>query len=136
MALWGEEAPASAVKTVQVHVSRLRQALEDPPELTTTPAGYRLDLPAEGLDAARFEALLAQGRPAEALALWRGPALAELAYAPFAQDEIARLEERRLEALDALAEADLAAGRHRELAGELQRRAAEHPLRERTRAQL
>src|SRR3954471_14873880 len=48
IALWGEEAPASAVKTVQVHVSRLRQALEAPPELTTTPAGYRLDLQGDG----------------------------------------------------------------------------------------
>ena len=71
-----------------------------------------------------------------ALALWRGPALADLAYEAFAQAEIARLEELRLAALEQRIDADLAAGRHAELVGELEALVAEHPLRERLRGQL
>jgi len=130
VALWGEDAPAGATKTVQVHVSRLRKALGDPDAVTTTLAGYRLRVRPSELDAERFahgvEAgrhLLGAGQPdyaaallREALELWRGPALAELAFEPFAQTAIARLEEQRLDALEARVEADLAAGRHVELA--------------------
>ena len=72
----------------------------------------------------------------EALALWRGPPLADLAYEPFAQAEIARLEELRLAALEQRIDAELAIGRHAELAGELEALVAEHPLRERLRGQL
>ena len=72
----------------------------------------------------------------EALAIWRGPPLADLAYEPFAQTEIARLEELRLAALDRRIDADLASGRHADLVGELQALVAEHPLRERLRCQL
>ena len=78
----------------------------------------------------------AGGALREALALWRGPPLAEFAWVPFAPPEIARLEELRLGALEARVEADLAAGRHAELVGELQRLTAEHPWRERLHAQL
>ena len=72
----------------------------------------------------------------EALALWRGPPFADLAYQPFAQAEIARLEELRLAALEQRIDADLADGRHAALVGELERLVAEHPLRERLRGQL
>ena len=123
VALWGEDAPAGAVKTVQVHVSRLRKALGDPEAVSTTPAGYRLRVRPGELDAERFARGVAQGQRAlaagdaeragvvlrEALELWHGPALAELAFEPFAAAEIERLEEQRLVALEARMEADLAA---------------------------
>lgn len=150
LALWGEDAPVGAVKTVQVHISRLRKALGSSDVLTTTPAGYRLDLHAHDLDAARFTALAEDGRRAlarndharagallrDALALWRGPALADLAFEPFAQTEIARLEEQRLAALEARVEADLAAGQHAALVGELQQLVTANPTRERLTVQL
>ena len=140
-ALWGDDAPAHAIKTVQVHVSRLRKALGDPAIVTTTPAGYRLRVRPGELDAHRFAEGVDEGRAAldagdperaatvlrEALALWRGPPLADLAFEPFAPREIARLEEERLVALELRLEADLARGRHDALAGELQQLAAEHP---------
>ncbi|MEA2143745.1 MAG: hypothetical protein QOI64_2175, partial [Solirubrobacteraceae bacterium] len=150
LALWGEDAAPAAVKTVQVHVSRLRKALGDPERIATTPVGYRLRVEPGELDADRFELLVEEGRRAlaageaaratgllrQALGLWRGPALDDLAYEPFAQVEIARLEEQRQAALEARMDADLAAGRHDELAGELQRLLAAHPTRERLVAQL
>src|SRR5689334_14492246 len=150
LALWGEEAPAGAVKTVQVHVSRLRKALGDGEVIATTPAGYRLRVRHGELDLERFEGLVEEGRRAltngraehaaavlrEALALWRGPALAELAFEPFAQVEIARLEEQRLAALETRVEADLAAGAHDLLIGELQRLVVANPTRERLAGRL
>ena len=150
LALWGEDAPPSAVKTVQVYVARLRKALDDPEVLVTTPAGYRLRVRPGELDAERFESLVADGREAlaagrgddaaaalrAALELWRGPPLAEVASAPFAPAEIARLEEQRLAALEVRVEADLAVGRHRELVAELGQLRTEHPWRERLHAQL
>ncbi|MGH2920288.1 MAG: BTAD domain-containing putative transcriptional regulator [Solirubrobacteraceae bacterium] len=150
LALWGEDAPGSAVKTVQVHVSRLRKALGDPDIVDTSAAGYRLRVRPDELDAQRFERLVEDGRRAlsagqaeqassllrDALSLWRGPALAELADEPFAAAEIARLEEQRLAALEARVEADLAAGRHAELVGELQQLVGDHPIRERLAGQL
>ncbi|MGH2968753.1 MAG: AfsR/SARP family transcriptional regulator, partial [Solirubrobacteraceae bacterium] len=150
VALWGDEAPAGAAKTVQVHVSRLRKALGDADIVATTPAGYRLQLNGAELDADRFERHVEDGRRAlaagqpehagtilrEALALWRGPPLADLAFEPFAQPEIARLEEQRLSALEVRVEADLAAGRHAALVGELQQLVALHRTRERLAGQL
>jgi predicted ATPase/DNA-binding SARP family transcriptional activator len=143
-ALWGDDAPAAAVRTVHVHVSRLRRALGDPEVLATTTAGYRLRVETGQLDLQRFEQLvdegrhaLADGRPKEAgdvlreaLGLWRGPPPADLAFEPFAQAEIARLEEQRFAAVEVRMDADLAAGHHAELVPELQRLLAEHPLRE------
>jgi predicted ATPase/DNA-binding SARP family transcriptional activator len=148
--LWGEDAPASSANTVQVHVSRLRRALGDSDALATTPAGYVLRAAAEDVDAARFERLhtagvrslhagdaaRAAGELGDALALWRGPALAEFVAVPFAPAEIARLEEQRQAAVEARIDADLALGRHRELVGELQQRVTEQPLRERAYEQL
>jgi DNA-binding SARP family transcriptional activator len=150
VALWGQDAPPGAVKTVQVHVSRLRKALGDPEAVTTTPAGYRLRVRPGELDAERFARGVAQGQRAleagdpehaaellrDALELWRGPALAELAFEPFAPAEIARLEEQRLVALEARVEADLAGGSHGALVSELQQLRAEHPTRERLAAEL
>jgi streptogramin lyase len=109
-----------------------------------------LRVPPEALDASRFEALLEQGRRElaggeaeraaatlrDALALWRGPALADLGFEPFAQSEIARLQELRLTALEARIEADLALGRHDSLVAELETLVAAHPYREGLRAQL
>ena len=150
VALWGEDAPAGAARTVQVYVSRLRRVLDDEELLVTTPAGYVLRVRPGELDAERFEALVEEGREAlaagrpqdagavlrDALTLWRGQALGELAFEPFAQAHAARLEEQRLAALEARIESDLAAGRHAELIGDLQRLVGEHPLRERLHGQL
>ena len=130
--LWGEEAPAAAVKTVQVYVARLRATLEEPGVIDTSAAGYSLRV--ETLDADRFFALAAdgeraldEGRPEQAaallrdaLGLWRGPVLADLAAWSFADGEVARLEELRLTALESRIDADLAVGSHWELVGELQ----------------
>ena len=150
LALWGEEAAGGATKTVHVHVWRLRKALGDAGLIETTPAGYRLRVRPDELDAAQFERLFEDGRRAladgqsghaatvlrEALALWRGPALAELAFEPFARAEVERLEEQRLAALEARVEADLAVGRHAELVGELRQLAGVNRTRERLVAQL
>jgi streptogramin lyase len=109
-----------------------------------------LHVPPEGLDARRFETLLETGRRQlaggettrasvtlrDALALWRGPALADLAFEPFAQGEIARLEELRLTAIESRIEADLALGRQDTLVAELETLVAAHPYREGLRAQL
>jgi predicted ATPase/DNA-binding SARP family transcriptional activator len=145
MALWGEEAPATAVRTVQVYVSRLRKLLGDDAALSTTAAGYRLRVRPEELDAARFEQLcedgwraLARKRSAdaaevlsEALGLWRGAAFADVRYAPFVQAEIARLDELRWAAMEGRLEAELALGRPAVVLAEIERLLAEAPLRER-----
>jgi DNA-binding SARP family transcriptional activator len=151
-ALWGEQPPDTASKALQVYMSRLRKLLE--PEgkdiLVTQPPGYALHLGAHELDLRRFERLraeagkaAAEGDPAraearlgEALALWRGSPLADLTFEPFAQTEIARLEELRLLALEDRVDALLALGRHADVIGELESLIAGHPLRERLRAQL
>ena len=147
--LWGEHPPASAAKTVQTYVSNLRKRLGDG-VLVTRGRGYSLEAERGRLDLDRFEALVAEGRAAlgegdaqrasdrlrEALALWRGPALADFPYEPFAQGEIARLEEERLAAVEDRIDAELALGRHAALIGELEVLVREHPLRERVQAQL
>jgi DNA-binding SARP family transcriptional activator len=144
VALWGEDAPPASIKTVHVHVSRLRKALGDPDVIATTPAGYRLRVLPGELDAARFEGLVAEGRDAlatghpdraasklrDALRICRGPPLPEFAVEPFAQAEIARLEEERLAALEARVEADLRCGRHAEIVAELGQLAETYPARE------
>jgi YVTN family beta-propeller protein len=148
-ALWAERASATAAKTVHVYVSNLRKALGDG-LLVTRGHGYLLQTGTGQLDLDRFEALVAEGRRdlqagdgraagerlQEALALWRGPALADFAYEPFAQNAIARLEEARLAALEDRIDADLAIGEQAGLVGELETLVAEHPLRERLQRQL
>jgi DNA-binding SARP family transcriptional activator len=149
VALWGEEAPAASTKTVQVHVSRLRKALGDGATVETTPGGYRLHVLPGQLDAERFDQLVDDGRRAlavnepehavallrEALALWRGPALSDLADESFAAADIRRLEERRVAAYELAVDGELACGRHREVIDETDALVAEHPFRERFHAQ-
>ncbi|GAA4581934.1 BTAD domain-containing putative transcriptional regulator [Planotetraspora phitsanulokensis] len=146
--LYGAEPPASATNALQAQVSRLRQQIGD--LVVRHPAGYRLAVDPDDVDALRFERLAAEGRRAlgsgdhhaaaallrEALGLWRGPALADVPDAPFAATEAARLEELRLDAAEDLADAVLALGEHRDLLPELQQRVTAHPLRERSRGQL
>jgi DNA-binding SARP family transcriptional activator len=133
--LWGARPPASAANALQVHVFRLRKALVAD-VIRTRPHGYELQIDPGALDANRFEQLVAAGAFDEALALWRGPALADLAHEPFARPHIDRLEDLRLGALERRTEALLAGGRHDEVIGELERLIAEQPYRERLRGQL
>jgi len=148
-ALWDDDPPASAINSIHVYVSQLRKVLPDG-QLRTRGRGYALELDPEHLDLARFERLLDEGRThlsageaehaAEALrgglGLWRGPPLSDFASEPFAQIEIARLEELHLAALEDRIEADLALGRHADLVPELEALVRAHPLREGLRAQL
>jgi DNA-binding SARP family transcriptional activator len=153
--LWGESPPPTATKALQVHVSQLRKLLdpagaERTGTIATVPGGYVLHVEPADLDSARFEALLgnaaelaARGDAAgavrlldDALALWRGPPLADFAYERFADAEIARLEELRLVAMERRVDAALALGDADGLIAELQATVAAHPLRERPRAQL
>jgi DNA-binding SARP family transcriptional activator len=143
--VWGESPPATVAKSIQVYVSRLRKQLGEGRLVTRAP-GYLLRVDPSELDVACFERLAAEAEDAQpkvageklrrALALWRGPPLADLAYEPFARAEIARLEELRAAALEQRIEADLALGRHSRLVGELEGLVTEHPLRERLRGQL
>ena len=133
--LWGGRAPATAVGSLQNLVSQLRRILGDGVIVTRQP-GYTFAQPKELVDLWEFERLLAAGRPREALALWRGPALADLDGEPLAEAEAPRLEDRRLLAWEGLFERDLAAGRGGELVTDLERLVAEHPRDERFVAQL
>jgi DNA-binding SARP family transcriptional activator len=143
--LWGEQPPRTASTSLQNFVSQLRKLL-GPDALETKPPGYRLRVGRGELDLDRFRMLVDEARTAspqdrsaklrEALALWRGPPLAEFAFEAFAQTEIARLEELRLAALEERIHSDLESGDQAELVSELERVVAEHPLRERFRAQL
>ena len=135
--LWGDDPPETARSALQVYVAGLRKALgEDGASLRTRAPGYVLDVPAGRTDLDEFARLRADSRPREALALWRGPALADLDGEPFAAAAAGRLEEQRLAVLEERIDADLALGRHGELVPELEASAAEHPYRERFRAQL
>ena len=153
--LWGERPPATAAKTVQVHISRLRRALERPGAgdgdlVVTRKHGYELRVNSESVDSLRFARLIAEARGElaagrfervtslleAAMSLWRGPPLAEFASERFAQAESARLDELRVGALEELVEAKLALGGHAEVVGELGALIAEHPYRERLRSQL
>ena len=149
--LWSEP-PRSGTAAVQTQMSRLRRALGPAGGrlLETRSPGYVLHVAADALDAARFERLLDQGKeslaagdPAaaaqtlsDALDLWRGPALADFLYEPFAQQAIARLEDLRAGCHEARVEADLALGRHADVVGELEALVAAHPLDERLRGLL
>jgi DNA-binding SARP family transcriptional activator len=157
--VWGDDAPLTAAKIVHNNVSQLRKLLEPDVALTGNGSyqllqrhrgGYELSLDPERLDAVLFENRAHEGRQTltegaplvasaqlrEALALWRGPALAEFAEVPFAQHERARLEELRLAAIADRVEADLAAGGAGELVAELEAVVAQHPLSQRLREHL
>ena len=103
--------------------------------IATHGRGYELQFGRDRVDAGRFERLLAQGAAREALRLWRGPALADVADEPFAAAEIRRLAELRASALEVAIDQDLDAGRHREVLPELEALLAREPLRERPHAQ-
>ena len=119
--LWGEQPPASAPKMVQLYVSQLRRLFEgDGAHIVTRGRGYELQLVHGAVDAIEFERLLEQDRARDALALWRGEPLADVADEPFAAAEIRRLDELRVRAAEAAIDADLAAGRHDEVIGELE----------------
>ena len=143
--LWGAHPPETASTALQGYVSRLRKVLGAEALITQAP-GYVLQVDSHDFDLDRFHALLDQARESEAavaaerlreaLALWRGPALADFSFEAFAQEEIARLEEQRLATLEERIEADLALARHAEVVGELEGLVGRHPLRERLRAQL
>jgi YVTN family beta-propeller protein len=154
--LWGDHPPESAANTLQAYISRLRKILEPNVVngasrlIASVPRGYELQAEPDQLDSQRFVRLVAaageragDGRAeevstllAEALALWRGPALADFGSEPFARNEIARLDELRLTALEDRIEADLACGRHARLVAELDGLVTEQPFRERLRGQL
>ena len=152
--LWDESPPESAPKMIQIYVSRLRRRLATTAgpdqRLVTQAAGYRLRVEPNELDLDRFERLSDEGRKAlgagdpalaaarlrEALSLWRGPPLADIADGRFLEQERARLDELRLGALEERIEADLALGAGAVLVDELQALVREHPLREQPAAQL
>jgi DNA-binding SARP family transcriptional activator len=148
--LWGGSPPPSATATLRGYVSGIRRALEPGVKaghhsvLETRPSGYLLAVPPEQIDVSRFETLLRKGREElrrqrwaqasasfeQALALWRGPALSDFAYHPFAQAETTRLAEARLSAEEGRMTAELALGNHHEVVGELGNLAASTPFRE------
>lgn len=143
--LWGERQPTSGAKALHVYVSQLRKVIGEKRVLTRAP-GYMLHLDPEELDLTRFQRLREKADTSapqeassvlrEAIELWRGSPLADVAYESFAQSEIARLEELRTSAIEQRIEMDLALGKHDQLVGELDALVREHPLRERLRAQL
>jgi DNA-binding SARP family transcriptional activator/class 3 adenylate cyclase len=151
--LWGEDPPPTARTVIHGLVSRLRRLLEPPGGtarpgalLQTLESGYRLAMEPDAIDAHRFKRLIDEARAAPAdvraaklsaaLALWRGPALADFTYEPFAQGAIAALEELRTQALEDRIEADLESGRAGDLVPELERLIQDHPFRERLRGAL
>ena len=155
--LWGEDPPASVAKIVQVYVSALRRLLEpgrrrgEPNRVLVTRApGYLLAIEPDDLDLTRVERLreeagqvrargdaaASRAKLGEALSLWRGQPLADFAYEPFAQAAIARVEGLRLAVIEERIDIDLELGGHGDLVGELEELVAQHPVRERFRAQL
>ena len=146
--LWPAAAPPSARKLLQVYVSHLRRIIGE--VLETRSTGYVLRADCVTVDADTFERLCLDGCRAEqsgdaalasallhqALELWRGPALADVAYEPFARPAAERMEQSRLDAMEACAAADLALGRHGEVVATLHDALSANPLRERLRGQL
>ncbi|MFP8961223.1 BTAD domain-containing putative transcriptional regulator [Streptomyces nanhaiensis] len=141
--LWAGDPPGGAVNTLQTKISQLRRVLGRE-QVVREPAGYRLLLADDTVDALRFQELAERARAheepavrrdlfADALALWRGPAYADVADSLFARGEIARLEELRLTVAEDQAEVRLTLGEHTALAAELGDLVARHPLRERLR---
>ena len=146
--LWADQAPAGAANALQALVSRLRRALPDA-RIESRPSGYQLTLDPRATDIIQFEELLTAGRaqlrhdPAgaaatlrRALALWRGPALADVAGTEFGPAIIARLDELRLAATEQRIDADLRTGVTAALVAELEELVVTHPLREPLAARL
>ncbi len=148
--IWGDDAAPERQNALWVHISNLRKALDPNGEtrsnsgpLRTRSPGYTLDAESHEVDSLVFEKLLAEGRAlteadpaaasivfAEALALWHGSAYADFVYEPWAQVEISRLEELRLDAVESRIDADVRRGMTHELVGELESLVSEHPNRE------
>jgi DNA-binding SARP family transcriptional activator len=144
--LWGDERqPANASAALHNHVSRLRKDLGED-VLVTKPWGYVLRAAPDAIDLRRFENLVTEARPlparersekfGEALALWRGPALADLANEPALAADLGRLEELRQSVVEQRIDARLELGEHAEVVRELEGLIGEYPLRERLRGQL
>ncbi|MCC7077960.1 MAG: winged helix-turn-helix domain-containing protein [Acidimicrobiia bacterium] len=134
--LWGGSPPADPENALQVRVSQLRRAFgADRNIIVTSGPGYRLRVEDTTFDVAEFE-VRREVDAAGSLALWRGPVLADVADEDWARPEITRLEELRLTTLEQRIEADLGAGRHDDLVGELRTHVADHPYREGFRRQL
>jgi DNA-binding SARP family transcriptional activator/WD40 repeat protein len=151
--LFGGDTSEGTVNALHVAVSRLRRLLGDRQEdgvLLTRPGGYLLRVQPDQVDVARFERLVEEGRRTlaagdpfgatdklrQALALYRGPAFADLSLLEFVQPEVRRLEDLRLTALMEGVDADLALGRAAELIAELELLIEAYPFQERLRAQL
>ena len=136
--LWSSSPPPpTAPKIVRNYVSALRRELGD--RIVTRSPGYMLQVEAGELDSERLEQAVAGGdldHLTDALALWRGPPLSQLAYEPFAEYEIARLEELHRTAIEARIDAELARGRYASIIPELEALVREHPMRERLTGQL
>ncbi len=149
-AIWGADPPQQSANALQRQVSRLRSVLDAPDVIARRGSGYALSIDRASVDIFCFDALAARGYDAmhagdpvrarafldEALALWRGDPVADVTYEDFAQQEIVRLTEARLVAIEARIDADLALGRDTSLIGELEQLVGAHPLREHFRAQL
>ena len=143
--LWGEQPPKTAANSLQNFISQLRKTV-GANVVVTKPPGYLLNVAAEQIDLNQFERLVAGARSLEleargkqlreALGLWSGSPLADFTFEPFAETEIARLEELRSSALEDRIEADLEGGAAAELVGELEGLVKQNPLRERLRGQL
>ncbi|NDL57355.1 BTAD domain-containing putative transcriptional regulator [Phytoactinopolyspora mesophila] len=148
--MWGANLPANPSGALQTRISQLRRVLDDAAPggrslVTSQAPGYVLEAAPEDIDTGRFQALVARAHTADdaqtkaslladALALWRGPALIDFRDEDFARPEIVRLDELRLTAVEEQAEARLELGEHTLLADELSELVAQHPLRERLRA--
>ena len=145
--LWGDDAPRTAVHSIQIYVSELRKALAvlaSAPVIATVSTGYRLEIRSDAVDVHRFERLVQDGRRAlraresaaglsalrAAVGLWRGTALQEFAYDDFAQPQIRRLGDLRLDVIEELAAAELAAGQVREALQRIEAAVDDDPLRE------
>ncbi|HEX2844272.1 MAG TPA: BTAD domain-containing putative transcriptional regulator, partial [Candidatus Limnocylindria bacterium] len=151
--LWGDEPPRTAAHSIQIYVSELRKALEPIAGrrlIHTRPPGYQLEAGADEVDAKRFEALVARGTAdleggehaaaianlRAALELWRGPALSDFAYDEFAQPYVQRFHDLHLDAVEALAAAELAGGQSGRVVPLLEAAIRDDPLRERSRELL
>jgi len=144
-ALWGERPPRTATTSLHNAIAQLRKLL-GADLLQTKPSGYTLDLNGSAFDLRRFEELVRDARRADpteraqllrqALTLWRGDPLTEVAFEPFADAELPRLLDLRIATLEDRIDADLELGRHADVAGELEMLVRQHPLRERLRGQL
>jgi SARP family transcriptional regulator, regulator of embCAB operon len=153
--LWGDNVPANAWSTLQTYVLKLRRVLGfdvsgGVPDIVVRPPSYELRIRPDEIDLIRFRALVQRGREEldrdrasaaagafrHALALWRGPALADVVMSPVLNAYRTRFDEERLEATELRIETDLVLGRHRELIGELKSLTVQHRYNERLHALL